>query len=160
MDMEKLAGDAAVAAVKELTTTGIKAGTAGAGQLWEWIRGKVPVDDAAIIAAIESQPSKSSTEGKVGGVLKDLLDGRPDLQVQLTALLAQSAEGHSVEQTATAADESKSRRWREITTKPASAYRCDARRSSTYQRTPVMPHQGPQLRLQLEPLCGNIRGNL
>jgi hypothetical protein len=107
MDMEKLAAVAAVAVAKELTTAAVKAGAAGAGQLWSWIRGKAPAADAATIAAIEAQPEKASTEDKVRGVLKDILDGRPDLQAELEALLAQSPARQSNTQAATATGGSK-----------------------------------------------------
>lgn len=107
MDMEKLAAEAAVAAAKELTTTAIKAGAAGAGQLWSWIRGKAPAAEAPTIAAIEAQPAKASTEDKLRGVLKDILDGRPDLQAELEALLAQSPDGPSIRQDANASGGSK-----------------------------------------------------
>lgn len=102
MDMEKLAAEAAVAAAKELTTTAIKAGAAGAGQLWAWIRGQASAEDAATIDAIEAQPAKASTEDKVRGVLKDILEGRPELQAELAVLLAQSPARQSTTQTATA----------------------------------------------------------
>ena len=59
MDMEKLAAEAAVAAVKELTTSGVKAGVAVGGKLWAWIRGKAPEADAATIAAVEAAPEKA-----------------------------------------------------------------------------------------------------
>jgi hypothetical protein len=107
MDMEKLAAEAAVAAAKELTTTTIKAGAAGAGQLWAWIRGNAPAEDAATIASIEAQPEKASTKDKLRGVLKDILDGRPELQAELEALLAQPPARQSATQSATATGGSK-----------------------------------------------------
>lgn len=90
MDMEKLAAEAAVAAVKELVKAGIEGGVAAGGTLWTWLRGKAPAGDASTIAAIEAHPNKPSTETKVKGLLLDLLDGNPGLQEELNEMLKEN----------------------------------------------------------------------
>jgi hypothetical protein len=97
MDMEKLAAEAAVAAVKELAVSGVKAGLAGGGRLWGWIRGKAGGADAAVLDAVAKAPEKASATDKVSGLLKDLLDGNPDLQEELAALLTE-AKADAVQQ--------------------------------------------------------------
>jgi hypothetical protein len=67
-----------------------------AGQLWAWIRGKAPADEAAVIAEVEAQPTKPSAPDKVTAVLKYLLDGRPEPQAELEALLDQVAPTQAV----------------------------------------------------------------
>ena len=91
MDMEKLAAEAAVAAVKELAVSAAKAGAAGAGQLWNWISGKAPAEEASTVAAIEAAPDKASAKAKAEGLILTILETRPDLQAELETLLAQSA---------------------------------------------------------------------
>ena len=98
MDMEKLAAEAAVAAVKELVKAGIEGGVAAGGKLWTWLRGKAPAGDASTITAIEAHPNKPSTETKVKSLLLDVLDGNPELQEELNEMLKEIKANATVSQ--------------------------------------------------------------
>lgn len=98
MDMEKLAAEAALAAIKELSKTAVEGGVAVGGKLWTWIRAKASGAEAAVVEAVAAAPEKASASNKVSGLLKDLLDGRPDLQAELEALLAEARKAGGVSQ--------------------------------------------------------------
>src|SRR5262249_51580995 len=94
--------EAAVAAVKELTTGGIKAGAVAGGKLWAWIRGQSTGREADTLATVEAVPEKPSAPDKIKGVLKDLLAGNPGLQAEPGGLLREIQGKSYVSQTATA----------------------------------------------------------
>ncbi|MFO1210084.1 MAG: hypothetical protein U1E40_12820 [Amaricoccus sp.] len=101
MDMEKLAAEAAVAAVKELVQAGVTGGVAGVGKLWGWIRGKAPEGDAETVRKVEGDPGKASATANVTGLVMDILDDKPELQAELQRLLAEARGAAPVVQEAT-----------------------------------------------------------
>ena len=104
MEMEKLAAEAAVAAVKELAVSGVKGGLAVGGRLWAWIKGRAPEAENATLEAVETNPQKPSAEDKVRAVLKDLLHDDPALQEELTAIVKEAGDAGTTQTTTAVGD--------------------------------------------------------
>ena len=102
MDMEKLAAEAAVAAVKEIVKTGVSGGAAAGGKLWAWVKSKAGKSETATVEKIEAAPDKPSAEDNLRGLLKDILHDKPELQKELKTLLAEMGASGGISQTNTA----------------------------------------------------------
>jgi hypothetical protein len=79
------------AALKEAVKFGVQAGVSGGKSLWGWLRGKVSGTDAAVLEQVAAAPEKASAPDKLRGVLRDLLDDKPELAEELAALLKELA---------------------------------------------------------------------